>query len=104
MKFIPVILLLLTACGTYRHTRPVELYLTGATNFVVVPEVTEVKLFFQKLAAARVKTAIKDGDYSRTVTVGELGLTGDAEMIQAISEGVAEGLLKARQRGVLPPP
>lgn len=96
---LAMLALAMTGCGTYRHQRPVTISTVG-TNQVVAFETTSISLFLQKLSAAKINTKIKDGDYSRGVIVGGVGTVGDAEMVQAISEGVANGIKKSQTGGV----
>lgn len=96
---LAILALAMTGCGTYRHQRPVVMSTVG-TNQVVAFETTTISLFLQKLSAAKINTKIKDGDYSRGVIVGGVGTVGDAEMVQAISEGVANGIKKSQTGGV----
>jgi len=104
MKSISILALTLalTACGTYQHSRPVNLSITvvdGKTNIVVAAERTTVRVLFQKIDATKMQSTVKDGDYSRTLTFGQIGATGDAKTINAIAEGVANGMIKAQTGG-----
>ena len=94
---------LLSGCGTYKHSRPVLLSVVvddGRTNLVVASETTAVNVFLQKLSGTKITSAVKDGDYSRRVSVGAFDIIGDAAMIQAISEGVTEGFIKSQTGGL----
>lgn len=97
------LLAFLTGCGTYRHERPTILSVEiepGKTNLLVATELTSVRVFFQKLDATKIRSTIRDGAYSRTVSLGGVGMTGDAEFIKAIAEGVAEGFVKSQTGGL----
>lgn len=94
---------LLTGCGTYRHSRPVVLSvvtLDGRTNLIVSAETTSINVFLQKLSGTKITSAVKDGDYSRRVGVGAFETIGDAAMVQAIGEGVANGIIKSQTGGI----
>lgn len=98
-----LLLLALTGCGTYRHERPVVLSVIladGQTNLVVASERTSVSVLLQKLSGTKITSYVKDGDYSRRVGVGAFDIVGDAAMVQAIGEGVVNGLIKAQTGGV----
>lgn len=97
------LLALVTGCGTYRHSRPVLLSVVtedGRTNIVVASESTSLRVFLQKLDTSALKTSVTDGPYRRTVSLGKLGTAGDADMVNAIAEGVANGITKSQTGGM----
>ena len=83
----PVLVLLLCSCVSYKHQH---------VNTDGTTDVTRFGSFLMLGSASKIRSATKQADYSRTVSVGSLEGKGDAEMIAAIAAGVAEGLKKSQ--------
>jgi hypothetical protein len=79
--------LLLTGCSSYRHE-----YTTADGG----KDVTRFGSFLMLGSANKIHSSTKWTNYSRTVSVGSVEGKGDAEMIQAIAAGIAEGLKKSQ--------
>lgn len=96
-------LILFSGCASYTHQRPVlvqSVIAEGKTNLVVAFERISVKMFLQKLSAAGTKSKVVDGDYQREVSLGKVGAIGDADFINAVAAGVAEGMKKSQTGGL----
>lgn len=94
-----LVALCLSGCAVYKHERPVLIHMVDGQTIVAM-ESTSISMFLQRLSTSGLKTKVHDGTYSRDVALGKLGSTGDAEMIQAISEGVTEGIISSQTGGI----
>lgn len=98
-----LLFLLGIGCASYTHQRPVLVSAVverGQTNYVVAYERVSVKMFLQKLSAAGTRSKVVDGDYQREVSLGKVGAIGDSDFVNAVSEGVAQSLMKAQSGGL----
>lgn len=83
---------MISGCTTYRHERPTA---TGV-------EITSFRSFLMMGKANKIRTAVKDSGYSRTVNVGALEGQGDSGMVTASGEALGEMIGTAARKSVTP--
>lgn len=75
-------------CSSYKHERPTAQGI----------EVTSFRSFLMMGRANKVRTVVKDTDYSRTVSVGGIEGQGDSGMVTASGAAMGEAIGTAAQK------
>jgi hypothetical protein len=92
LPILLVSLVSLSGCMSYTHTRSTP----------IGPETTSFRTFLMIGRANKIKTALKDAGYSRTVSVGALEGQGDSGMVTASGEALGEMIGTAARKSVTP--
>jgi hypothetical protein len=92
---------LCSGCASYSHRRPILLIDNKGQQEIGI-EPTSFRSFFMLGKASKLRSATKDGVYSRTISVGELQGQGDAETLQKLFEGIGTAAGVAAKTAVKP--
>jgi hypothetical protein len=92
---------LCSGCASYSTKRPI-LLIDNKGQQLVGTEETSFRSFLMMGKASKLRSATKDGTYSRTISVGELQGNGDAELMQRLIEGIGTAAGVAAKTAVKP--
>lgn len=81
-----------SGCMSYSHSRMTP----------IGPEVTTFRTFLMIGRANKIKTSVKDTNYSRSVSVGAMEGQGDSGMVTASGEALGEMIGTAARKTVTP--